>query len=90
MGVERKGAAALGWDPGKDDAPRLIAAGRGALADRIMSLAEEAEIPILEDHPLAAPLLELDPGQTIPPELFRLAAEVYLFLAELDRSNDPG
>ena len=89
MGIEKK-AAALAWEPGRDDAPRLIAAGKGPLADRILSLAEEAGIPVLEDHPLAEPLQSLEPGCEIPPELYRLAAEVYLFLAELDRSGHIG
>ena len=86
MGIN-KGAAALKWDPEKDEAPRLIAAGRGALADRILALAREAEIPVLQEEPLAGALLDLEPGQTIPPELFQLAAEVYIFLAELDQKS---
>lgn len=93
MGInkkQRKGAAALKWEPEKDDAPRLIAAGRGPLADRILALAEEADIPVLEKEPLAAALLDMEPGQTIPPELFKLAAEVYLFLSDLDQSGDIG
>lgn len=90
MGLEKKkkGAAALKWNPDYDEAPRLIAAGKGPLADRILALAEEAEIPILEQDALCGALLELEPGQTIPPELFRLAAEVYLFLSDLDQSGN--
>lgn len=82
----RKGAAALLWNREKDEAPRLIASGRGYLADRILSLAEEAGIPIVAESPMTEVLLSMPPGREIPPELFELAAEVYVFLMELDGS----
>jgi len=83
MGM-RKGAAALTWNRDKDDAPRLIAAGKGYLADRILTLAEKAEIPIIEQEPLTQVLITMDPGKEIPPELFELTAEIYIFLMKLD------
>jgi len=85
MGLE-KGAAALKWDREKDEAPRLIASGKGYLADKILALAEESGIPLVEQEPLTHLLLSLEPGREIPPELFALAAEVYIFLMELDSS----
>ena len=80
----KKGAAALKWNRDTDDAPRLIAAGKGYLADRILALAEKAEIPIIEQEPLTQVLLSMDPGREIPPELFALTAEIYIFLMKLD------
>lgn len=87
MGLE-KGAAALRWDRDRDDAPRLIAAGKGYLADKILALAEDARIPIVEQEPLTEILITMEPGKEIPPELFRLAAEVYIFIMELDNLNE--
>lgn len=83
MGIE-KGAAALRWDKDKDSIPRLIAAGKGFLADRILALAIEADIPIVEEEPLVSVLLAMEPGKEIPPELFQLTAEIYAFLMKLD------
>ncbi len=85
MGV-RKGAAALKWNRENDDAPRLIAAGKGYLADRILALAAEADIPIIEQEPLTEVLISMDPGKEIPPELFEITAEIYIFLMKLDGS----
>ncbi|MBN2655595.1 MAG: EscU/YscU/HrcU family type III secretion system export apparatus switch protein [Spirochaetales bacterium] len=85
MGLE-KGAAALKWDREKDEAPRLIASGKGYLAEKILELADEAGIPLVQQEPLANLLLTLPPGREIPQELFALAAEVYVFLMELDSS----
>ncbi len=86
MGIGKK-AAALKWDPSKDEAPRMIASGKDALAEKILMIAEEENIPVLEKGPLAEALSSLEPGQTIPAELFILAAEVYAFLADLDESG---
>ncbi|MDA3809309.1 MAG: EscU/YscU/HrcU family type III secretion system export apparatus switch protein [Spirochaetaceae bacterium] len=83
MGLN-KGAIALHWDAEKDEAPRLIAAGKGPLADKILALAELAGIPIVEKEPLVEALIDLQPGAVIPYELFRLTAEVYIFLTKLD------
>lgn len=86
MDLERKRAAALHWNRERGEAPRLIASGSGYLARKILALAEEADIPIMENETLTGLLLQLDPGKEIPPELFHLAAEVYVFLMELDNS----
>ena len=82
MGLKK--AAALKWDREKDEAPRLIAAGKGAMAERILALAEEAGLPVREDPVLSAALEELEPGREIPEELYSLAAELYIFLMELE------
>lgn len=87
MGID-KGAAALRWNRDSDEAPRLIAAGKGYLADRILALAEEADIPIVEQEPLAQVLLDMEPGKIIPQELFQLTAEVYAFLMKLDNLSE--
>lgn len=84
MGI-RKGAAALKWNRNSDEAPRLIAAGKGYLADRILALAESAHIPIVQEEPLADVLIAMEPGREIPPELFEITAEIYIFLMKLDK-----
>lgn len=85
MGIKK--SLALKWDREKDDAPRLIAAGKGALADRIISLAIEAGIPIQENSILTEALVDTTTGREIPPELYQIAAEVYIFLMELEKAE---
>ncbi len=83
MGLIRK-AAALKWNKDADDAPRLIASGRGSQAGKILALAEEAGIPIQENVLLSEALDALVPGAVIPRELYDLTAQVYIFLMELE------
>lgn len=86
----RKGpttAVALGYDPAKDTAPRILAAGRGELAEAMLAMAERHHVPVYEDHPLADALVKLEIGAHVPPELYRAVAEVISFLWTLERER---
>ena len=61
-----KQAIALEYDP-SDEAPRVIASGKGALAERIIEKAKEADVPIHRDDKLADTLSRLEIGDMIPP-----------------------
>lgn len=80
-----KTAVALGYDPEKDNAPTVIASGKGALAERIIEKAKESDIPVHEDDKLAGTLSNLDIGEAIPPELYEVVAEVLVFVDAMDK-----
>lgn len=67
-------AVALRYDT--PEAPRVVATGRGELADRILAAAEDAGVPVEVDPVLAEALSRLELDQTIPIELYRAVAEV--------------
>jgi flagellar biosynthesis protein len=71
-----KTAIALEYNPKDDEAPRVIASGRGEIADRILKLAQENQIPIREDPILAQALSLVDLEEEIPSELYAVVAEV--------------
>jgi flagellar biosynthesis protein len=73
-------AAALAYDPAADAAPRLVAAGRGPLAERIVAVAAENGVAVRENGELAEVLAALDLGQTIPVALYAAVAEILAFL----------
>lgn len=77
-------AAALGYNPSIDNAPQLLAKGQGELADRIIALAKEHNIPICEDRALVAVLAKFDLHQEIPQELYRTVAELLAFVNDLN------
>jgi flagellar biosynthesis protein len=81
---KRKTAVALGYNPG-DDAPKILAAGKGALAERIIERAKEADVPLHQDDKLANTLSKLDIGDSIPPELYEVVAEILVFVDRMDR-----
>lgn len=85
MAKRNRQAAALRYVQGKDASPRLIAKGKGAVADRILEIARRNGIPIREDRELVQVLASLDLYQEIPPELYKAVAEILVFLYSLNQ-----
>ena len=79
-------AAALSYDADSDVAPRLAAAGRGHVAEKILELASEHDIAIRRDPTLMSVLEALDVGAEIPPELYTVIAEVLAWAYAADRA----
>jgi flagellar biosynthesis protein len=77
---QSKLAAAIRYDSSKDDAPRLTAKGKGHMAEKIIELARQHNIPIRTDQALVHILSKLDLDQHIPPELYRAVAEILAFV----------
>ena len=79
---EKKTAVALAYTPG-EQAPKVIASGRGYLADKIIDVAKEENVPIHKDEKLARSLLDI--GEYIPQELYSIVAEVLVFVDDMDK-----
>ncbi len=84
-----KKAAALKYERGRDRAPRLVAKGKGAVAEKIVEIARETGVEVLEDRELVEFLVALDVGQEIPPELYRAVAEVLAYVYRVIRQGTP-
>lgn len=79
-----KQAVALEYDP-NDMAPKIVATGRGRLAERIIEEAQDNDIPIHQDDKLADTLSKLDIGEYIPPELYEVVAEILVFVDKMEK-----
>jgi flagellar biosynthesis protein len=77
-------AVALKYEDDSDEAPMVIASGRGDIADKMIQTARQESIPIYEDSSLAQVLTSLEMGTAIPPELYQAVAEVIAFVWRLD------
>jgi len=75
-------AAALRYDG--TGAPRVVAAGNGDFARRIVEAAREAGVPVREDVALAEALGRLQLEAEVPEELWRAVAEVLVWAQRLD------
>ena len=82
--IKPKQAIALEYDPSQD-APKVVASGRGLLAERILEKAKEANVPIHKDTKLADTLSRLEIGEMIPPELYEVVAEILVFVDAMDK-----
>lgn len=82
-----RSAVAIKYDLAKDRAPRVIARGKGAIADRIMETAREHGIPVHEDPELLEALARLEVQQEIPAELYQVMAEVLTFIYKANKKK---
>jgi flagellar biosynthetic protein FlhB len=77
-------AVALRYEPGSMAAPLVVAKGKNFLALRIRQKATEHGVPIIENPPLAQALYKsVGVGQEIPPQLYRVVAEVLAYIFRL-------
>ena len=87
MNEKRRKAATLRYDQDRDNAPIVSAAGKGYVAEEIIKLAEDNNIPIVEDSTLVEILAELNINEHIPEELYQVVAEVFAFIYQTDKKS---
>jgi flagellar biosynthesis protein len=85
MNDTRNKAAALKYSKGADSAPKIVAKGRGLVAEKIIALAREHGIPIREDRNMVEVLSTLDLYEEIPPELYKAVAEILAFIYKMSK-----
>ena len=77
-----KRASALRYDGA--GAPKVVASGRGLIAERILETAREAGVPIRSDAALTEALSALELGQEVPEEMWQAVAETLAWAYRLD------
>lgn len=82
--MTRKRAIALSYDE-QHVAPVVVAKGEGAVAERIIEKAKQYDVPVYEDETLAAMLGQLQLNETIPAELYKVVAEVFAFIYQVEK-----
>ncbi|MFW5859984.1 MAG: EscU/YscU/HrcU family type III secretion system export apparatus switch protein [Planctomycetota bacterium] len=80
----RREAVALRYDQSREHAPRVVAKGRGSVAERLLALAREHQVPLWEDRDLVKLLGVLELDAEVPPAMYAALAEV---LARIYRLN---
>lgn len=80
-------AVALAYDP-QDQAPKILAVGKGSLAEKMIQEAKENDVPVHQDDKLANTLSKLEIGDLIPPELYQVVAEVLVFVDRMDKIKE--
>lgn len=78
-----KTAIALGFEKG-DTTPKILATGKGHLAEKIIEEAISENIPVHKDPSLARTLSKLEFGEYIPPELYDVVVEVLMYVDRVD------
>jgi flagellar biosynthesis protein len=79
----RERAVALRYEKDRDRAPQVVAKGRGSVAQKIIEEAKTHGLPMREDPLLVEALIGLDLYQEVPEELYKVIAEIYVFLYQV-------
>ena len=85
--IKDKQAVALRYDAEKDNAPRVIAKGKGHVAEHILEAAQKASVPVYQNKTLVNMLMALDIDREIPPELYKAIAEVMAYVYKMDKAK---
>lgn len=80
-----KHAVALRYEKEKDPAPVVTAKGKGRIAEKIISLAKEHDVPVEENILLTYELYKLELYQEIPSELYEAVAIILAAIYECDK-----
>ncbi|MEW5789614.1 MAG: EscU/YscU/HrcU family type III secretion system export apparatus switch protein [Pseudomonadota bacterium] len=89
MPAERRSeAVALAYQEG-DGAPRVVAKGRGLLAEEIIERARAAGVFVHESPDLVNLLMQVDMDERIPPSLYVAVAELLAWLYRLEQGGAP-
>ena len=85
---QRRTAIALAYQKGSH-APKVVAKGRGILAEAIIQRAKEAGVYVHESPALVSLLMQVDMDQYIPPELYMAVAELLAWLYQIEHGGLP-
>lgn len=77
-------AVAVRYDAQKEQSPRVVATGKGLIAERILELAREHGVPIYQDPDLVELLARVELFDEIPPELYTAVAEVLVWVYKVN------
>ncbi|KAA0874762.1 EscU/YscU/HrcU family type III secretion system export apparatus switch protein [Nitrincola tapanii] len=81
------GAVALKYDTAQGGAPKIVAKGKGLIAEQIIALAREHDVHIHESPELLEVLIRLELGEEIPEALYKAIAEVIAFAYNLKKEE---
>lgn len=82
-----KNAVALAYQSG--GAPKVVASGKGLIADQIISLAKENGVYVHESKEMVALLMDVALDKEIPPNLYRVVAELLVWLYAIEKATPP-
>ncbi|WXR60696.1 EscU/YscU/HrcU family type III secretion system export apparatus switch protein [Peptostreptococcaceae bacterium AGR-M142] len=80
-----KKAVAIGYKKETMDAPKVLASGKGTVADNIIQKASKEDIEVYEDEKLVDELIDVEIGREIPDKLYELVSKVLIFIEEVDK-----
>lgn len=80
-------AVALGYNEKEDDAPKVLASGKGLIAEKIIEIARENNVPMHRDADLVEILSLLEIDESIPIEVYSVVAKIFTYIYEQNKQK---
>jgi len=77
-------AVALKYKAYEENAPKVIAKGKGEIAKKIIEKAKKFDVPLFQNEELADMLLNVEVDKEIPPKMYKAVVEVFVWLYKLE------
>lgn len=84
---EKKKAVALKYNPQANMAPKVVAKGKGHVAENILAAAQKNAVPVYQNKSLVNMLMALELDKEIPAELYTTVAEVLAYVYRIDKKH---
>ena len=81
---DKKKAVALVYEPG-NEAPQVVASGKGEIAERIIDTSKKSDVPDYKDSDHTNTLKQQEIRACIPPELYGVVAEILVYVDRMDK-----
>ncbi len=85
--TQRAAALKYGADS-SHSAPVVVASGLGYVAQKIIDLAQDSEVPVYRDDALASLLSQLEAGSEVPPELYQAVVDIYVYFLNYNENPE--
>ncbi len=83
--LAEKKAVALKYDYEKNAAPKVVAKGKGHVAENILEAARKGKVPVYQNKSLVNMLMALELDKEIPAELYTTVAEILAYVYRIDQ-----
>lgn len=80
MSMDEKKAVALKYERYRDSAPKVVAKGKGVIAEKIIEVAKQHGVYIKEDPTLVEVLSGLELYEEVPEDLYKVVAEIFVLI----------
>ena len=84
--ISEKKAVVIRYDRDKEQAPRVVAKGKGFVAHQILEAAKAYGVPVYQNQSVASLLMAVELDQEIPPDLYQAIANILAYVYKLDSS----
>jgi flagellar biosynthesis protein len=77
-------AVAIRYDRDRENAPRVVAKGKGFVAEQLLAIARRHAVPVYQNQTVTQLLMAVELDREIPPELYQAVANVLAYVYRMD------